>query len=64
MRDREIRAGTLVGAGALLLNGCLPAPGGRAPESARTPSPESWDGPDGIGDYAGSNGNRFATQAA
>ena len=60
---RDFVAGTLVGAGATLVGGCGANGGSEAPPAAQGPG-AAWNGPSGVGDYAGSNGNSWRTVEA
>jgi spermidine dehydrogenase len=60
---RDFCNGALVGAGAALLQGCGPFGGGES-NTADTGPGASWNGPSGIGDYKGSNGNTWQTVEA
>jgi spermidine dehydrogenase len=60
---RDFIGGTLAGTGTMLLSGCSPAEQGGAAGGAYGPG-EAWNGPSGYGDYAGSNGNTWATAQA
>ena len=57
---RDFCNGVLVGAGAALLQGC-----GSASDNAAGPPPSGpgadWNGPSGLGEYSGSNGNTWRT---
>jgi spermidine dehydrogenase len=59
---RDFCNAALVGAGAALLTGC----GSRSGEAGPAPSGPgaAWDGPSGLGEYRGSNGNTWRTMEA
>jgi spermidine dehydrogenase len=54
---RDFCNGALVGAGVALLHGCGPSAGAEAGSGPGA----GWNGPSGIGDYSGSNGNTWQT---
>ncbi|MGX7953304.1 hypothetical protein ACWPM1_12155 [Tsuneonella sp. HG249] len=60
---RDFCNGALVGAGAALLHGC-----GSSVDNAAGPPPSGlgaeWNGPSGLGEYSGSNGNTWRTMEA
>lgn len=55
---RDFCNGLLVGAGASLVAGCGT---GRSDSAANLSARPVWDGPSGVGEYAGSNGNTWHT---
>ena len=58
---RDFCNGVLVGTGAALLPGCRPAENSAAEPISVRPG---WDGPSGIGEYRGANGNTWRTTQA
>lgn len=61
---RDFCSGVLVGAGAALLHGCgSPNESNEASVSADDPN-AAWNGPSGVGEYRGTNGNTWQTMEA
>ena len=61
---RDFVNGTLVGAGSVMLSGCLsPIGSGLKPSMATAPH-DAWTGPGGIGDYKFANGNTQTVRLA